>query len=70
MTLTDLAQAIELLDEPFRTVVKLHDLEHRSNAEIAAQLGIPYNTVATRLHRAHKRLEKLLRAKLEGPEEG
>ena len=55
-----LLEAIDELPPTFREVVKLRDVEERSNAEAAAELHIPKRNVAVRLHRAHR----LLRARL------
>ena len=55
-----LLEAIDGLPPTFREVVKLRDVEERSNAEAAAQLHISKRNVAVRLHRAHR----LLRARL------
>jgi RNA polymerase sigma-70 factor (ECF subfamily) len=53
--------AIRSLDEEFRAVLVLRDIEDRSYDEIASILGVPKGTVRSRLHRA--RLE--LKGKLE-----
>lgn len=64
VTAEDLRGAIEELKEPYRSAAIMHDLDGRSYREIAAQLGIPNATAATRLHRAHARIRELLRKKL------
>lgn len=56
-----LREAVAALPEDRRIVVVLRDLEGLSYDEIAEVLGLPLNTVRTRLHRA--RLD--LKAKLE-----
>ena len=56
-----LHQAVAALPEERRIVVVLRDFEGLSYEEIAEALGVPLNTVRTRLHRA--RLD--LKAKLE-----
>ena len=56
-----LREAVAALPEDRRIVVVLRDLEGLSYEEIAEALGVPLNTVRTRLHRA--RLD--LKAKLE-----
>jgi RNA polymerase sigma-70 factor, ECF subfamily len=61
LTLEDVRRAIESLDEPFRTVAILHDVDGCSYEEIAKRLRIPYATAATRLHRARR----LIRAALQ-----
>ncbi len=60
LTVDDLRQAIARLDEPYRAVAALHDLDGRSYRDIAKLLGIPNATAATRLHRAHARIRALL----------
>lgn len=69
ITIDDLRLAIDRLAEPYRTVAILHDIEHRPNAEIANRLEIPYATVATRLHRAHRLLQQLLKVMLDDARE-
>jgi RNA polymerase sigma-70 factor (ECF subfamily) len=54
-----LAAAIAQLPEEFRRVYALHS-QGRSYDELAAELGIPKNTVGTRLLRARKKLRELL----------
>ncbi|WP_176561014.1 sigma-70 family RNA polymerase sigma factor [Mycobacterium neglectum] len=56
----DVASAVRALPEDLKlTVFYAHVLEYR-NVEIAAILGIPVGTVASRLHRAHRRMRELL----------
>ena len=69
VTVEDFHRAIEQLAEPYRTVAILHDIEQRSNADIAHRLALPYATVATRLHRAHKQLQRLMRVVLDREQE-
>lgn len=49
-------RALALLDEDRRDVVVLHDLEGYTGVEIAEQLGIPANTVHSRLRLARAEL--------------
>jgi RNA polymerase sigma-70 factor, ECF subfamily len=65
LTTDDLHGAIEQLEEPYRSAARLQYLGHLSNTEIATQLGVPYATAATRLHRVRKQLRDLLSTKLE-----
>jgi RNA polymerase sigma-70 factor (ECF subfamily) len=65
ITVEDFHRAIDQLAEPYRSVAILHDIDQLPNAEIARRLTIPYATVATRLHRAHKQLQQLLRVTLD-----
>jgi RNA polymerase sigma-70 factor (ECF subfamily) len=55
-----LAAAIAELDPLAREVIVLKEREGRTYMEIAARLGIPVNTVGTRLLRARQKLRKLL----------
>jgi RNA polymerase sigma-70 factor (ECF subfamily) len=52
--------ALGALDESFREVVILCELEGLSYEESAAALGVPVGTVRSRLHRARARLAELL----------
>jgi RNA polymerase sigma-70 factor (ECF subfamily) len=52
--------AVDSLDEEFRVVFRLHTVEKKSYAAIAALLGIARPTVGTRLMRARSKLERLL----------
>ena len=56
-----IAQALEELDEEFRLVVILRDIEDMDYAEIAAVTGLPVGTVKSRLHRARCTLKEKLR---------
>ncbi|HKA87113.1 MAG TPA: sigma-70 family RNA polymerase sigma factor [Haliangiales bacterium] len=69
VTAADLRRAIAELPEPFREVAILHDLDGLSTEKIAAQLGIPSGTAATRLFRAHRRVKEMLRAVLDEEED-
>jgi RNA polymerase sigma-70 factor (ECF subfamily) len=60
-----LEQAISELPEEFRVVFVLRAVEEMSGAETAECLGIPEETVKTRLHRARGRLQETLRAAFE-----
>jgi RNA polymerase sigma-70 factor (ECF subfamily) len=66
VTVEDFHRAIERLAEPYRSVAIMHDIDQLSNAAIAQRLAIPYATVATRLHRAHKQLQQFLRVTVDG----
>jgi RNA polymerase sigma-70 factor (ECF subfamily) len=65
ITRADLEAAVAQLDEEFRVVYRRHALEGRSYGELAAELGIPVNTVGTRLVRARRKLRDILKAKAE-----
>jgi RNA polymerase sigma-70 factor (ECF subfamily) len=60
VSLDDVRAALALLDEPQRVVFELHYLGKMRYDQIASRLGIPSNTVATRLFRARKALRELL----------
>ncbi len=55
-----LESAIEKLPEDFRAVFVLRAVEGMSGVETAECLGIPEDTVKTRLHRARGRLQEML----------
>jgi RNA polymerase sigma-70 factor (ECF subfamily) len=55
-----LHQAIAALPEDRRIVVVLRDLEGLSYEEIGEVLGVPLNTVRSRLHRARLDLKSKL----------
>jgi RNA polymerase sigma-70 factor, ECF subfamily len=60
ITATQVHQAMTALPEQFRTALMLHHFGGLEYHEIAALLGIPANTVATRICRAKRRLKDLL----------
>jgi len=55
-----LRAAVERLEPEFKEVFILHAFERRSYRDISAALGIPLNTVGTRLLRARRKLRVLL----------
>lgn len=55
-----LEQAIDALPDDFRSVFVLRAVEQMSGAETAECLGIPEETVKTRLHRAKHKLQELV----------
>jgi RNA polymerase sigma-70 factor (ECF subfamily) len=55
-----LRAAVDRLDPEFRRAFVLHAFERRSYKEIAIALGIPSNTVGTRLLRARRKLRAML----------
>lgn len=57
-------RAIALLPEEFRTAVTLVDIHGLSCAEAAKVMGVPRGTILSRLHRARRRLERLLTPEL------
>lgn len=62
---TVLEKAIDSLSDEFRSVFVLRAVEEMSGAETAECLGIPEETVKTRLFRARARLQESLLASLE-----
>jgi RNA polymerase sigma-70 factor, ECF subfamily len=56
----DLANALAVLPDDFRTIVFLSDIEGYSYEEIADFIDCPIGTVRSRLHRARKMLYALL----------
>ncbi len=52
--------ALDGLDEKFREVVELVDIEGLSYAETAEVVGVPVGTVMSRLHRARKKVREAL----------
>jgi RNA polymerase sigma-70 factor, ECF subfamily len=59
-----LEQAIDDLPDVFRTTFMLRFVEQMSVEETAACLGVPEETVKTRVHRAKRRLRQALGAQL------
>jgi RNA polymerase sigma-70 factor (ECF subfamily) len=57
----EVSAALETLGDDYREVVKLADLEGRRYRDIAGTLGVPIGTVMSRLYRARRQLETLLR---------
>lgn len=60
-----LETAVTKLSDEFRAVFVLRTVEGMSGAETAECLGIPEETVKTRLHRARGRLQKMLLESIE-----
>lgn len=56
----DVMRAIESLNEEFRTIIILSDIEEMTYEEIAEILEIPLGTVRSRLHRARKAMQEKL----------
>lgn len=59
-----LDRALDALDEPYRSIVVLREIEDLPYAAIADALDLPLNTLKVYLHRARKRLRDALRAAL------
>ncbi len=56
----DVMRAMESLNEEFRTIIILSDIEGMTYEEIAEILDIPLGTVRSRLHRARKVMQEKL----------
>ncbi|HSL72825.1 MAG TPA: sigma-70 family RNA polymerase sigma factor [Ilumatobacteraceae bacterium] len=56
----EILRALAALDEPFRSVVELVDIDGLSYAEAAEMLEVPVGTVMSRLHRARSRIRDRL----------
>jgi len=54
-------RALDELDDEFRLVVILRDIEDMDYAEAAEVLGVPVGTVKSRLHRARRMLQEKLK---------
>lgn len=54
-------QAVELLEEKYRRIVRLYYFEELSYEEVAQKLRIPLNTVRTHLRRAKEKLKEILK---------
>jgi RNA polymerase sigma-70 factor (ECF subfamily) len=57
---SEVARALQLLPEEFRTVLVLRIIEEMSVEEVAESLGISTGTVKSRLHRAKEKMRELL----------
>lgn len=55
-----LARALDTLDLGHRAAIVLCDIEQRSAPEAAELLGVPINTVYTRVHHARRKLREAL----------
>lgn len=60
ITQTQLRDAVEKLGPRLRDVFELHEVHNLQYQQIATRLGIPINTVASRLRRAREKLKVLL----------
>ena len=57
----DIAEAILALEPPYREIIVLRELQGMTYDEIAAVLRVPRGTVESRLFRARRRLQELLK---------
>ena len=53
--------ALQQLDEPYRSIVVLREIEGLAYAEIADSLDLPLNTLKVYLHRARRQLRDAIR---------
>jgi RNA polymerase sigma-70 factor (ECF subfamily) len=60
LTATEVRRALRALPDQFRVALMLHHFGGMEYHEIADLLGVPANTVATRICRAKRRLRELL----------
>jgi len=60
-----LEAALDEIDEPYRSVVVLREIQELKYKEIAETLDMPLNTVKVYLHRGRKKLRKQLTARLD-----
>lgn len=65
-----LRQAIEQLPVEFREVMVLRELEELPYKQIASITGVPVGTVMSRLARARKRLQQILKSGAAAPQDG
>jgi RNA polymerase sigma-70 factor (ECF subfamily) len=56
----DMARALNQLPSRFRTVLVLHDIEGYKHVEISGLLGCSVGASKSRLHRARRRMRKLM----------
>jgi RNA polymerase sigma-70 factor (ECF subfamily) len=59
-----LERALDELDEPYRSIVVLREIEDLPYQDIADALDLPLNTLKVYLHRARRRLRDALRVAL------
>lgn len=55
-----LLSRLDAMDEPFRTLIIMREIQDMPYAEIAAATDLPLNTVKVYLHRARRRLREAL----------
>jgi RNA polymerase sigma-70 factor (ECF subfamily) len=59
-----LQDAVAALDEPYRSIVIMREMQDRSYNEIAESLEMPLGTVKVYLHRARRRLRERVKKEL------
>jgi RNA polymerase sigma-70 factor (ECF subfamily) len=60
-----LEAALEELNEPYRSIVVLREVQGLAYDEIAAAMNMPLGTIKVYLHRARRQLRESMRAELE-----
>ena len=58
--MSDIIKALNALDEDFKTVVVLRDIEGMEYSQISEIIGCPEGTVKSRLSRARGKLRKII----------
>jgi RNA polymerase sigma-70 factor (ECF subfamily) len=56
-----LEQALRQIEEPYRSIVILREIEQLKYDEISQALGLPLNTVKVYLHRGRRMLRRMLK---------
>ena len=68
LELTDLRQcliqAIQRIEEPYRGIILLREIQEMSYGEISQALDLPLNTVKVYLYRARRMLREMVRARI------
>lgn len=59
-----LETALAAIDEPYRTIIVLREIQERTYTEIADSMEMPLNTVKVYLHRGRMMLREALRGKV------
>jgi RNA polymerase sigma-70 factor (ECF subfamily) len=59
-----LESALAALEEPYRSIVVMRELQEMKYAEIVEAVDMPLNTVKVYLHRGRKRLRNALKGKV------
>ncbi len=59
-----LQEALSLIDEPYRSIVVMREIQELTYSEIVTALEMPLNTVKVYLHRGRRMLREALRGKV------
>lgn len=62
--LSQLERAVAELDEPYRSIVMLREMQELSYAEICEALDMPMSRVKVYLHRGRRRLREVIRERM------